>query len=333
MADKVGLLITTTPGDWQDYIDSFTDVWVRILGHPNNSIMKLPSGGAHGKAQDIVQAARDFEADADVKVVVTAGTGAALICKAELTKPFVYAAIGDPKLSHLLPGVDGNNFTGGNNLQADQAAVKARVDWMLGLGFKEPFVVLGNNANGNEPIATAMKRAYDYLNSFGHVVQSQTITPQDDIPTLISGLKAQNPPVKSLYVCSDPYLTVMSKALNDAAHDTTHGSPYINTMFEIKEHVNKHGGNAWYGSDFEDLFGQAAKCADEIMTGAKTPAQIPNYTSSLSGGGAAHASRKKSKKKSAKKKSVKRTSAKKKSARKKSAGKKSAGKKSARKKK
>jgi len=333
MVDKVGLLITTTPGDWQDYISAFTDVWVRQLGHPNNSIMTLPQGGAHGKTQDIIDAARAFQRDHDdVKVVVTAGTGAALICKAELTKPFVYAAIGDPKLSHLLPGVDGNNFTGGNNLQADQAAVKARVDWMLGLGFKEPFVVLGNNANGNEPIATAMKRAYDYLNSLGHVVQSQTITPQDDIPTLISGLKAQNPPVNSLYVCSDPYLTVMSKVLNDAAHDTTHGSPYINTMFEIKEHVNKHGGNAWYGSDFENLFGQAANCAGEIMTGAKTPAQIPNYTSSLSGGGAAHASRKKSKKKSAKKKSAKRTSAIKKSAKKKSARKKSARKKSARKK-
>jgi len=45
MPDKVGLLITTTPGDWQDYIVSFTDVWVRILGHPNNSVKKLPSGG------------------------------------------------------------------------------------------------------------------------------------------------------------------------------------------------------------------------------------------------------------------------------------------------
>jgi ABC-type uncharacterized transport system substrate-binding protein len=308
------------------------------LGHSNSSIKKGPSGGAKGDAQKVIQAAVAFQADSDVKVVVTAGTGAAQICKRELTKPFVYAAVGDPGLSHLVPGVDGTNFTGGNNQQADQAVVNMRVKWMLDHGFKAPFVVLGNNANGNEPIATAMNNACSRLNFLGLAVQSQTITPQDDIPTLISGLKAQNPPVKSLYVCSDPYLTVMSKVLNDAAHDTTHGSPYINTMFEIKEHVNQHGGNAWYGSDFENLFGQAANCADEIMTGAKTPAQIPNYTSSLSGGGAAHASRKKSKKTSAKKKSAKRTSAKrtsakKKSAKKKSAKRKSASKKSARKKK
>jgi hypothetical protein len=29
MVDKVGLLITTTPGDWRDYIKAFTDVWVK----------------------------------------------------------------------------------------------------------------------------------------------------------------------------------------------------------------------------------------------------------------------------------------------------------------
>jgi len=201
---------------------------------------------------------------------------------------------------------------------------------MLNHGFKEPFAVLGNNANGNEPIATAMSRAYNYLHSLGHMVQSQTVTPQNNIPTVISALKAQSPPVQSLYVCSDPYLTVMSKVLNDAAHDTTHGSPYIDTMFEIKEHMNKHGGNAWYGSDFEYLFGQAAEYADEIMTGTKTPAELLNYTSTLSGGGAAHASRKKSKKKSTKKKSAKK-SAKKQSVKKKSANKKSVKKKSVKK--
>ena len=235
MVAKVGFLITTTPGDWQDYIDAFTNVWVKKLGHSNNSIQKGPSGGAHGKDKDIKDAARDFEADSDVKVIVTAGTGAALICKAELTKPFVYAAVGDPALSHLLPGVDGTNFTGGNNRQADEAAVKARVNYMLDHGFQAPFVVLGNNANSQEPFQTAMTHAYNYLNSLGHAVQLQTITPQDSIPTIISGLKAQTPPIKSIYVCSDPYLTVNSKLLNDEAHDTTHGSPYIDTMFEIKE--------------------------------------------------------------------------------------------------
>ena len=109
---------------------------------------------------------------------------------------------------------------------------------MLNHGFEEPFVVLGNNQNRQEPFQTAMTHAFNYLSLLGQVVQSQTITPQDNIATMIGGFKAQNPPVKSIYVCSDPYLTVNSRALNDAAHNTTQGSLYINTMFEFKEHMN-----------------------------------------------------------------------------------------------
>ena len=312
-ADKVGFLITTTPGDWQDYIQAFTDVWVTRLGHSASSIKKGPSGGAHGDVDQIRDAADAFQNDDEVKVVVTAGTGAALICKQRLTKPFVYAAVGDPKLSALLPGTDGTNFTGGNNRQADEAVVKARVDWMLNHGFDEPFVVLGNNANGQEPFQTAMTHAYDYLRSLNKTVQLQTITPLNDIPTMISGFKAQNPPIKSIYVCSDPYLTVNSKLLNDEAHDTTHGSPYINTMFEIAEHVNKHGGNAWYGSDFDELFGKAASYCNEIMSNTGNPGNLPVYIASLSGGGAAHtATKKKGKKQPAKKKPKKKKPKKKK---------------------
>jgi hypothetical protein len=176
---------------------------------------------------------------------------------------------------------------------------------MLDHGFQAPFVVLGNNANSQEPFQTAMTHACNYLNSLGHAVQLQTITPQDSIPTIISGLKAQTPPIRSIYVCSDPYLTVNSKLLNDEAHDTTHGSPYIDTMFEIKEHVNQHGGNAWFGSDFGELFETAAYYAHEIMTHTGTPAKMPNYIAFLSGGGAAHTSKKGSKKKPKKNKKKK----------------------------
>ena len=170
----------------------------------------MPSGGARGDINKIRGAAQAFEADSDVKVIVTAGTGAALICKAELTKPFVYAAVGDPALSHLLPGVDGTNFTGGNNRQADEAVVKARVDYMLNHGFQEPFMVIGNNENKSEPFETAMNNALTYLRSprWGKAAELKTITPNDNIPQFIADLKTQG--FKSLYVCSDPYLTVNS---------------------------------------------------------------------------------------------------------------------------
>jgi hypothetical protein len=116
--------------------------------------------------------------------------------------------------------------------------------------------------------------------------------PHYDISTRISNLKRQGPPSKSLHVGSDPYLTVNSKVLNDEAHNTTHGSPYINTMFEIKEHMNKHGGNAWFGSNFEELFEKAAHYAHEIMTETATPDKLPAYIASLSGEGSSHEKKK-----------------------------------------
>ena len=76
-------------------------------------------------------------------------------------------------------------------------------------------------------------------------------------------------------------------------------------MFEIKEHVNQHGGNAWFGSDFGELFETAAYYAHEIMTHTGTPAKMPNYIAFLSGGGAAHTSKKGSKKKPKKNKKKK----------------------------
>ena len=167
---------------------------------------------------------------------------------------------------------------------------------MLDNGFQAPFVVLGNNEKGKEPFQTAMTHAYDYLNSLGQAVQLQTITPQNDIPTSISTFKAQDPPIKPIYVCSDPYLTVNSKVLNDDAHDTNHGSPYIDTMFEIKEHVTQHGGNAWFGSDFDGAVRKGCRLRDEIMTHTGTPDKLPTYIASLSGGGAAHTGKREAKK-------------------------------------
>jgi len=302
MVDKVGFLITTTPGDWIDYSKAFTDVWVGKLKHPANSIVRGPSGGAKGVKQAIIDAVRDFrDNQPDVKVVVTAGTMAAQVCKSELTTmPFIYASVGDPALSGLSPVANGN-YTGGSNRQADEDVVKARVDYMLDNGFQEPFAILGNDSNHNEPFETAMNHAYNYLTTLGRVVQKQTITPQDSIPAIINALKAQAQPVQSLYVCSDPYLTVNSKLLNDTAHQN--GTPYINTMFEIQEHKNKHGGNAYFGSDFLDLFAKAAYYAHEIVSKTSTPGKLPVYFAPLSGGGGAAAFMKaKKKKKKAKKK-------------------------------
>ena len=77
MPDKVGFLIGPKLRDWTRYSQWFSDK----LAH-NIPIMKLPAGGADGDTQKIVDAATTLANDPDIKVIVTAGTGAALACKA-----------------------------------------------------------------------------------------------------------------------------------------------------------------------------------------------------------------------------------------------------------
>jgi len=263
-------------------------MWVK-LGHQPNTIVRVAAGPTPAS---IGQAVDTLQQDVEVKVIVTAGTQAALVCKAKqlatpptLTKHFVYASVGDPALSGLSPAMQsGLGWTGGSNRQAEQLVVQARVDWMLANGFLEPFVVLGNDTGSTQPFATAMATARDYLRSLGFVADKETITPQDTISTVIQGFKTRPTPVQSLYVCSDPYLTTKSNDINNAAHDTTQ-APHIRirTMFEFKEHMSAHGGDAWFGSDFTELFQKAAHYAHELISNTATPLTLPVYIASLGG--------------------------------------------------
>ena len=276
MPDKIGLLVAPKLGDWTRYIQWFSGA----LRH-NIPIMKLPNGGADGNSQAIVEAAVKLANDPDVKVIVTAGTGPAKACKAVTLlngKPFVYASVGDPKLSDLVPGPQQNNFTGGNNRQAVKKVVEQRVDYMLtNAVFLEPFAIVGDY--GREPMKTAMDLAYDYLTKIkAKRAQLAPITSQNDIATFVRDLRSQSG-INSLYVCSDMFLTVNSTLLNTEAHNL---QPPMATMFEFEEHAQAHGADDYYGSDFEVLFKTAANYVDEILDGA-APIDLPIYIAPLKG--------------------------------------------------
>src|SRR5262245_5521143 len=145
---EVGCLVATTPDDCDSYIES-----VKNALRKDANITFLPPGGAKGDLQKIRDAASYFAST--VHVIVTSGTPAALACK-EATKtnkfpPFVFASVGDPKISGLIPQ-KGDNFTGGSNQQV--TAAKARVDYMVNKKFEDKIAVVGNDRN--EPIRSAM---------------------------------------------------------------------------------------------------------------------------------------------------------------------------------
>lgn len=294
---KVGFLLATTPDHWKRYIKWFKDK-LRTL-NPTANVTVSPPNGADGDPTIIHQTAVDLANNSSVDIIVTAGTLAGVECKTATQmnqKPFVFASVGDAAISGLTPQ-PGGNFTGGCNGQANVPFVHLRVDYMLSRPmFTGPFAVVGNY--NNEPAHTAMDAAVDYLRVKGKSTQIASLTPQDDIGTFISGLKSQNPPIKSLYVCSDLWITVNSKVLNQKAH-----AAGMKTMFEFEEHKIGHGGDDYHGANFQDMFEKAAEYVDIILRDKTIKAgDLPLYQPSPS------AKKNSTKKKSTKKKPTKKKS-------------------------
>jgi hypothetical protein len=158
---EVGFLVGATTSDWATYIGAF-----RQKMPSGTNITFLPPGGAGGDLAKITAAAKYFAQNA-FDVVVTAGTEAAKICQTEMQanqRQFVFASVGDPAISGLIPTA-GGNFTGGSNLQV--TLVQARVTEMLKPvhNFQAPFAVVGNY--NNEPIKSAMTLAFNLLSQAG----------------------------------------------------------------------------------------------------------------------------------------------------------------------
>jgi ABC-type uncharacterized transport system substrate-binding protein len=260
---KVGFLLATTQSDWGNYIGAFK---ARLAQLNNASVTVKPANGADADPAVIRQAALDLAGSSDV--VVTAGTQAALICQQVIPptgKQFVYASVGDAGVSGLSPQA-GGSFTGGSNGQVRY--VPQRVTHMLSNPiFLEKFAVVGNDQN--EPAKTAMARAVQALAAQGRQVQSASLTPGTSIATFISGLKNQG--VKSLYVCSDLWVTVNSTDLNNKAH-----AAGMKTMWEIGEQKTIHHADDAYGVSFKDMFEKAAEYVDQILLGTKA-GDLPLY--------------------------------------------------------
>ena len=267
---SVGFLLATKPNHWAKYIQWFK-AKLRTLNDAD--VIVLPPNGAAGDRNTILDNARYLANHFDV--IVTAGTQAALACK-EATqtnrKPFVFASVGDAAISGLTPH-HGGNFTGGCNGQVKY--VSKRVDHMLNNSiFKEPFAVVGNSTN--EPAKTAMAAAASALDDKHKQYRLASITPDDDIGRFIDGLKAQG--IKSLYVCSDLWITVHSTDLNNKAH-----AAGMKTMWEFQEHKTVHNGDDYYGVNFKDMFEKAAEYVNKILRDTDTKAgDLPLYEPSPS---------------------------------------------------
>jgi ABC-type uncharacterized transport system substrate-binding protein len=264
---NVGFLLATTPSDWATYLAAFRSKLRQL--NPSARLKVHPSGGAGGDPNDVLTAARDLASDTNIQVIVTAGTQGALACKtATTTKPFVFASVGDATISGLA-GPANRNYTGGSNGQVTY--VPQRVAHMLANTiFVNKFAVVGNH--NNQPTAKAMDDAHAELTRLGKQVlplNQTSLAPGDDIQDFIDGLQSKG--VKSLYCCSDLWLTVQSTVLNLAAHGAG-----MKTMWEIEAQKQIHFADDAYGVSFKDMFDKAAEYVDQILRNTP-PANLPIF--------------------------------------------------------
>ena len=255
MPVNVGFLLATNRSDWAGYLARFKRK-LKNMGNGNKAKI-FPRRGAGGEFNDVLAAATTLANDPQIKVIVTAGTMGAQACKqatATNQKPFVYASIGDPALTGLTPT---GNFTGGSNGQVK--FVPERVTHMTSNPiFVNKFAVVGNF--NNEPVKTAMTKAHQKLIDKGKLVvalSASTLTPTDDIEEFIARLEGLG--VKSLYCCSDLWLTVNSTELNVEAH-----AAGMKTMWEIEDQRLVHRADDACGVNFDDMFDKAAEYADKL---------------------------------------------------------------------
>jgi hypothetical protein len=266
---EIGFLCAATDAAWKKYYDAFKAALTPDVFHPNYV-------SAQGDSSQYGYWAGQLAGIANIKVIVTAGTEAALACKnatANTDIAVVFASAGDPLdcgLVNSLTHPTGTNVTGCINNQTDDATVKKRVAVMKNKLAPTKVGVIGNNPLGATlcPIDHAMDKALYWLGQKGIAAASKDLgrwvpgdfQSKDNVLEKLAPLKADG--VDVLLVCSDPVVSANVRYITQAAHDP---QMKMKTMHEFREHVDPPNyGNQCYGPSFTGLFTQAASIVNQI---------------------------------------------------------------------
>lgn len=267
---EIGFLCAATDAAWKPYVDAFINALT-----PNVFNLDPPNPpnyvSAQGDSSKYDTLAGQLAAIPNIKVIVTAGTEAALACKKAVLDPVntavVFASAGDPSgcgLVNSLTKPTGTNVIGCNNMQVDDTTVKKRISVMgKKLPPKKKVLVVGHNPPGKPlcVIDNAMKKALNELGAQG--IPGQWLA--DDFRT-VANVKAKLTPLQGevdvLLVCSDPVVNANVSNLITAARSLN-----MRTMHEFREPVDlppPNNGNQCYGPSFVGLFTQAAAIVNQI---------------------------------------------------------------------
>jgi putative ABC transport system substrate-binding protein len=238
---------------------------LRDLGYVENQNIAIEYRSAEGKADRLVQAARELVSLPVNMIVVTGSTAARAARQATSTIPIVMIAIGDPvrvgfAVSLARPG---GNMTGNSSLGPDligkcleilkdSVPTVARVAFLWNpdndsnLAFLEELIVAVPGL-GLQLISVPIRNADEFEGAFAAMMQRRP---------------------NALVTSGDPLLRrYMSKIVDFAAKNR------LPDMYQGKEYVAA-GGPMSYSANLPQLFRQGALYVHKILQGAK-PADLP----------------------------------------------------------
>ena len=261
-------MCAATDTAWKKYYDAF-----KLALTPN--VFHINYVSANGDSSKYDHWAGQLAGIANIKVIITAGTEAALACMGAVLDPkntaVVFASAGDPLgcgLVNSLTQPTGTNVTGCINMQTDDTIVETRISVMKNkLAPQKKVLVVGNNPPATPlcVIDHAMDKALYWLDQAGiaRATKDEGRWASGDFLS-VDNVKQKLTPLKDevdvLLVCSDPVVSANVSNLIQAAHDLK-----MKTMHEFREHVDHpNNGNQCYGPSFKGLFTQAAIIVNQI---------------------------------------------------------------------
>ena len=261
---RIGFMGNSTAALEANLVDAFRE-GLREHGYEEGRNIVVEYRWADGKYERFPALVAELIA-ANVEVIVTAGTPAALAMKkATTTVPLVMVAVGDPVGTGLVPSLarPGANLTGlssvapdleGKRLQLLREVVPALSHVAMFINSLNPFHV------------SSMRQARAAAQSMGIKLQLHDIRKSEDLDDAFAAIRKERP--DAVLILADRVFLHNRERMIDFTKEQR--LPNVNAYKELVE----VGGLMSYGPSYEDMHKRAAIYVDEILKGAK-PADLP----------------------------------------------------------
>jgi putative ABC transport system substrate-binding protein len=242
---RVGFLLASTKRAWSDFLEEFRDALEDAL--PTTPFKIKFSPAANATKRNYPREAASLAVNPQIQIIVTAGSEPLWALIATGTKkPIVVASAGST--ANIPPGVTVSGFGNGQVANGRDRFMKFKT--YVGQGLATMAILYNKDARN------AVAEKQEVVRAAGEgAVATRDLEVADgatafDMVALIHALDSAV--VKSLYVCTDPLLTMHRDAINTAAIQKQ-----FPTMYQFRQHVEA-GGLMSYGPDFTRLFRDAA---------------------------------------------------------------------------